>query len=145
MLFQKCGRYLNMKKIISLTLLIFLGTVFIGFSILMAKTHPKNDFLNYQRPPVQFLEKYHDLHMDNEDCLECHHKYKNGKNILNEDDLEDENAETSCASCHNNKVKLNLQQAYHEQCIGCHERLSAKNIKSGPVLCGKCHVRTKTG
>ncbi len=134
-----------MKRIIILALFVVLGTVFIGLSILRAKPDPSNDFLDYQRPPVQFLEKYHDQHMENQDCLDCHHKYKNGKNILTEDDLESDNAETSCESCHNNQAKYGLRQAYHKQCIGCHERLIAEKIKSVPVLCGECHVRTKTG
>ncbi len=136
---------MNMKKIVALTLFVVLGSVFIGFSILRAKTDPNTDFLDYQRPPVLFLENYHDQHMESENCLDCHHEYKNGKNILTEDDLEDENAETSCESCHNRQAKYDLQQAYHKQCIGCHERLIAKNIRSGPVLCGECHVKTKTG
>ena len=97
---------MNMKKIVVLTLFVVLGSVFIGFSILRAKTDPKTDFLDYQRPPVLFLENYHDLHMESEDCLDCHHEYENGKNILSEDDLEDETAETSCESCHNNPVAL---------------------------------------
>ena len=128
-----------------IALIIALGTVFISFTILSAKTDPKSDFDNFQRPPVLFFEKYHDQHMENQDCLDCHHKYENGKNILDEDDLDAGDADTSCVSCHDGTVKFDLQQAFHRQCMGCHDRLSAENIKTGPSLCGECHVRTKTG
>jgi hypothetical protein len=100
-----------MKKIFYLTLFVVLGTVFAKFTILSANTDPYNDFPDYQRPPVLFLENHHDQHMENQDCLECHHKYENGKNTLDVGDLEDDNVETSCASCHNNQIKYDLIQA----------------------------------
>jgi hypothetical protein len=136
---------INLKKIVCLTLFVVMGTVFISFTILSAKTDPNNDVAHHQRPPVLFLEKYHDQHMENQDCLECHHKYETGENILDEGDLEEGDPEILCASCHNNKVKYNLQQAFHRQCIGCHDRLCAAKMKTGPSLCGECHIRTKTG
>ncbi len=145
MLFRRDGLNFNMKKMIYLMMFVVLGTVFISFTILNAKTDPNNNFPDYQRPPVLFLENHHDQHMENQDCLECHHKYENGRNILDEGDLEEDNVETSCASCHNNHGKYDLRQAYHKQCIGCHHRLSTANMKTGPILCGECHVRTKTG
>ena len=132
------------KKIVCMALFFVLGTVFIGFSILSAKTDPNNDSGYRQRPPVMFIEKYHDQHMENQDCLDCHHKYENGENILDEGDLEDGSSEIYCASCHNNK-KSDLQEAFHGQCMGCHDRLSAENMQTGPSLCGECHVSTKTG
>ncbi len=135
----------NLKKIICLTLFVVLGTVFISLTILNAKIDPNNEFAPHRRPPVMFLENYHDQHMENQDCLECHHKYENGENILDAGDLEEGDPEILCASCHNNKVKYNLQRAYHRQCMGCHDRLSAANMKTGPSLCGECHVSTKRG
>jgi len=135
----------TMKKKMGLTLVTALGTVFISFTILRANTDPGTEFHKNQRPPVLFLENHHDQHMENQDCLECHHKYKNGKNVLDEEDLDEDNTDTSCASCHNNHEKYDLQQAYHKQCIGCHDRLSTANIKAGPILCGECHIRRKTG
>jgi hypothetical protein len=133
------------KKIVYMALFFVLGTVFIGFSILSAKTDPNNDSAYRQRPPVMFFEKYHDQHMENQDCLDCHHKYENGENILDAADLEDGDSEVYCASCHNDHEKYDLQQAFHRQCMGCHDRLSAANMKTGPSLCGECHVSTKSG
>jgi hypothetical protein len=30
--------------------------------------------------------------------------------------------------------------AYHDECMGCHKRMSMEKKKSGPVTCGECHV-----
>lgn len=105
-----------------------------------------------QRPPVVFN---HDSHMGNNECRQCHHRYENGKNVLVEDELasvtpdgvmtldissQKELNGIKCASCHNSRNKINkigIRDAFHRQCIGCHEAKSA-----GPVLCGECHKRS---
>lgn len=108
-----------------------------------------------QRPPVIFD---HDTHMGEYECLQCHHRYEDGENVLEEDELtdiepdelitlnvmpEEELSGIKCASCHNYKKEkstLNSMEAFHGQCIGCHEEKA-----SGPVLCGECHIlSTKT-
>lgn len=112
-----------------------------------------------QRPIVTFD---HQSHIDREDakeqekCLTCHHKFNNNDkktNILSIDDvystsydeiikLDINNPEDpsgfECSTCHNNKTitNINNREAFHGQCIGCHEK-EAK----GPVLCGECHKR----
>ncbi len=39
--------------------------------------------------------------------------------------------------------KMATATAYHNECVGCHRKLSSEGKKSGPDvgLCGKCHVR----
>jgi hypothetical protein len=105
-----------------------------------------------QRPNVAFT---HDSHMGNYECQQCHHRYENGKNVIEENqdelmeiepegtmtldvNLPDDASAIKCASCHNNKTvtKIKSREAFHGQCIGCHEK-EAK----GPVLCGECHKR----
>lgn len=105
-----------------------------------------------QRPSVAFT---HESHMGNYDCQQCHHRYENGKNVIEENqdelmeiepegtmtldvNLPDDASAIKCASCHNNKTvtKIKSREAFHGQCIGCHEK-EAK----GPVLCGECHKR----
>ncbi|GAB6094442.1 hypothetical protein JCM14469_06940 [Desulfatiferula olefinivorans] len=106
-----------------------------------------------QRPPVSFT---HETHMGDFACLDCHHRYENGENVLDEGDLMDvepdeiimlnmpsseEPRDNQCASCHNGDkkiTKLSSRDALHRQCIGCHEEMA-----QGPVLCGECHVRSK--
>jgi hypothetical protein len=88
-------------------------------------------------------------------CLLCHHRYENGKNVLDVDELSAGNPDEviklsitppsepndlKCASCHNsiNKTnKISARDAFHRQCIGCHNEES-----KGPGLCGECHKRT---
>lgn len=109
-----------------------------------------------QRPLVKFD---HSTHMDRaeSECLKCHHNYdkndKSKQNILDESELSsadfddimtldinisDDSSGFECASCHNNKTisKVNSMDAFHLQCIGCHEKEN-----KGPVLCGECHKR----
>ncbi|VFQ44974.1 multihaem cytochrome [Desulfoluna butyratoxydans] len=104
-----------------------------------------------QRPAVSFP---HEMHFDvADDCLSCHHDYQDGENVLDEDLLmETEPEETmelnsmdreelsavSCIACHNDDAKTGPMDAYHNQCISCHEA-----EKAGPVMCGECHVRPK--
>lgn len=86
-----------------------------------------------QRPGVPFD---HDRHAEDLDCVLCHHNYENGQNIWEPD------METRCSACHvaGDRGRLGLRQAWHGQCVGCHE----KNPKA-PVTCGECHVRTQGG
>lgn len=103
-----------------------------------------------QRPQVAFT---HDTHMGQYECLQCHHKYENGQNVLDDGELggaeyeeimkldinvPEDSSGYECASCHGNKTisKMSVRDAFHNQCIGCHEK-----EKKGPVLCGECHKR----
>lgn len=92
-------------------------------------------FSQKQRPPATFRHDDHNEKAQIEDCNECHHVYENGEK------LEDESSEDqSCSDCHDEKSagrKLGLRKAFHTNCKGCHQ---AK--KQGPVMCGKCHVRS---
>jgi c(7)-type cytochrome triheme protein len=105
-------------------------------------------FTSRERPPVVFP------HMDHInsgiECQTCHHRFKGGKNILDEAELEEGAPGIQCSSCHKEKpgfrfapdldpTTLNLQQAFHRQCIGCHRQLKQEGKKSGPVTCGQCH------
>lgn len=56
-------------------------------------------------------------------CPICHHNNSEGK-------------EQGCSKCHTEKTdgkKLNLKEAFHQQCRGCHQK------KHGPVKCVQCH------
>ena len=97
-------------------------------------------YSNRQRTPVKFP---HGIHMTTAaSCLDCHHFYVNGKNILDEDELTEGNPKIKCASCHWEKKsgnRFSLMDAFHRQCIGCHRKLSKSKKKSGPVMCASCH------
>ena len=91
-----------------------------------------------QRGPVVFT---HDKHTGyGYECTTCHHKFdpkQPGKNLWEMGD------ETSCAACHAGakpQSKINLEQAYHKQCWGCHEKMPHdKKLSYGPRSCAGCH------
>jgi c(7)-type cytochrome triheme protein len=110
-------------------------------------------FTSRSRPAVEFP---HQLHFDDAgiECRECHHRFKDGENIVDESELYEGAEGVKCSSCHKNKTgfrfkpdldptKRTLRQAYHRMCIGCHRKLSRDNEKSGPVTCGVCHPKKK--
>jgi c(7)-type cytochrome triheme protein len=92
-----------------------------------------------QRPAVTFP---HNRHVEiGLSCMDCHHFYQDGKNILDESKLEEGNKDIRCSACHGPKSRLNLQEAFHDQCTGCHKRYQKENKKTGPRYCGGCHIR----
>jgi predicted CXXCH cytochrome family protein len=100
----------------------------------------KGAYKRDQRPPVRFP---HGLHMSGEiECLDCHHDYQKGKNVLDEGLLDEENMDKiSCVACHGrqSKNKYALRDAFHLMCMGCHGKLDRKGARTGPRVCGKCH------
>ncbi len=87
------------------------------------------------RPAVYFS---HEDHMDSYDCLDCHHDYQNGKNVLDEDDLEN-GKDAKCASCHTKNASIDLETAYHRLCMGCHRRANKQEASALPITCQDCH------
>jgi Class III cytochrome C family len=88
------------------------------------------------RPAVTFPHERHQnaykIH-----CSECHHDYKNGKNLWKQGDRVQ-----PCRACHKSNTQdkvLSLQNAFHENCKDCHAGLKAESKKAGPTLCAKCH------
>jgi hypothetical protein len=84
-------------------------------------------------------------------CNQCHHVYKDGKNVWKEGD-----AVERCDKCHTeatiqgekklppDQQKLNLKLAFHNQCIPCHQKeKKAKADTKAPVTCAQCHPGSK--
>ncbi len=90
-----------------------------------------------QRTAVAFS---HDLHMGLYECLDCHHKYEDGVNVLDEDDLVEDSPEVNCAACHDDAASIDRQRAFHRQCMGCHIQVRKAGEASGPEMCGACHL-----
>jgi hypothetical protein len=91
------------------------------------------------RPPVTLP---HNRHVEaGLSCKDCHHIYQNGKNVLDESKLEEGNKSIRCSACHGPKSRLNLEQAFHNQCIGCHTKYQKEKKKTGPRYCGECHIK----
>lgn len=88
----------------------------------------------HQRPLVQFAHEEHEGIIE---CARCHHDYDEyGANQGGDDGQ-------ACSECHGMNLSnpVPLVRALHLQCKNCHTELIAKGQKSGPIMCGKCHVK----
>jgi len=67
-------------------------------------------------------------------CSDCHHDYEEG----------DSGGPQLCSDCHepdgDDNAMLNRRQAFHKQCIGCHEE---SGITPGKKDCAGCHAPRK--
>lgn len=62
------------------------------------------------------------------DCTDCHHEF----------DESEQKKPQACSVCHTGDETgeaFKRPDAFHQQCIGCHE-----DSGSGPVKCSDCHV-----
>lgn len=81
----------------------------------------------------------HDAHMESvESCMACHHRYENGENVLQEDELDGGDA-MRCRTCHTDGASIDARKAFHRQCIACHRSMEKQNAATGPRTCGTCH------
>jgi c(7)-type cytochrome triheme protein len=128
---------LNIKSVLLFVLLIVAVALLFAQSENILLSHI-SVFKKKQRPPVMFP---HAQHMEESECLDCHHMYKDGKNVLDEGTLEEGNPGVLCSACHQHKAKADLQKAFHRQCIGCHKKYHKEGKKTGPRLCAQCHPK----
>ena len=82
-----------------------------------------------QRPPVEFNHGLHAVKLEDKGCTACH--LRAGKKGLT---LKMGRADDGS----NRDALMNL---YHDQCMGCHKQRLRARKKTGPVTCGKCHLR----
>jgi hypothetical protein len=95
-------------------------------------------FENRERPGVEFD---HLLHYELYECTDCHHDYVDGENVWSME-------KNYCSDCHtveghyeDDVEVMGLMEAFHEQCIDCHQEAHAQDQATGPIMCGECHVR----
>jgi predicted CXXCH cytochrome family protein len=120
--------------------------LFLGVGVLIAADIPdkiqieSKAFETHKKGPVEFSHKKHaeDYKIA---CTECHHVYKDGKNVYKEGD-----PVQKCSACHDpdksegKKVKLML--AFHKNCQGCHKDLKKAGKPAGPTTkCNECHAK----
>ncbi|MBN2041111.1 MAG: cytochrome c3 family protein [Spirochaetes bacterium] len=99
-------------------------------------------FKKHTRPLVHFSHFKHQ-YMDEVSCTDCHHIFFLGKNVLDPDYLIEGGKSIKCSYCH--KSQSDLRQAYHKQCIACHDKYAKAGKKAGPGTCGECHVKRAAG
>ena len=135
-------------SILVLAFFLCLGSLWVNAS----DTSPPSEVLikntGYKRirkGPVKFS---HELHVKEHKiaCTECHHVYKNGKNVWKPGQ-----PVKKCAECHSpirkkGQKPMDLMHAYHKNCMGCHRKL-AKEGKISPQQykklrrCNTCHAK----
>jgi hypothetical protein len=94
-------------------------------------------FGTLSRPAVRFTHADHGK-LAGVTCLTCHHVFVSGKNVLDIKLLKPGDPSIQCASCH--KSGRDLQNAFHQACITCHDKEKAAGKVTGPRTCGECHV-----
>jgi hypothetical protein len=107
-------------------------------------------FSKHKKALVTFSHKKH--HVDYKiACTECHHVYKDCKNVWKEgDDVQ------KCDTCHTEAnapkgeqlakkemIKKYYYSAIHENCKSCHKALKKAGKPAGPTACQGCHPKKK--
>jgi hypothetical protein len=94
-----------------------------------------------KKPPVKLTHKKH-VDEYGAKCTECHHEYKDGKNVWKEGE-----PVKKCVECHDPKKKqgkvLKLNLAYHKNCKNCHKKVVEQdsNKKAPFKKCNDCHEK----
>ena len=90
------------------------------------------------KPPVQFSHRVHEAR--GVACTQCHHDYQGSRNVWHEGQ-----PVAKCQACHGLRPearRLDVKNAYHRQCKGCHLRLRQQGRQAGPIECQACHRPT---
>jgi hypothetical protein len=83
-------------------------------------------------------------------CQDCHHVYKDGKNVWKQGEKVQK-----CDECHTcvktgkalkdatpDEKKLSLYNAFHDNCKGCHKKHNTETqTKDAPTKCTDCHEK----
>jgi hypothetical protein len=128
-----------------LVTVLMLAPHFIGAQMPAFPIDNTDVYTNKNKPSVLFD---HDLHTTVAECMDCHHQYKNGQNVLEHYDLFEGAPGVMCRDCHalpgtrfqddyDPSIKR-LEQAYHSQCITCHRETVGQDA-AGPRTCMGCH------
>ena len=91
-----------------------------------------------RKPPVKFSHRVHEARRVA--CAQCHHDYQGRRNVWHEGQ-----PVAKCQTCHGLRPearRLDLKNAYHRQCKGCHLRLRQQGRRAGPIECQACHRPT---
>jgi hypothetical protein len=131
----------------------FLAIAFIGVFMLIAGVYAtatdvpddlmiqNEGYKTNKKGPVPLSHKKHSVDYKIA-CTECHHDYKDGKNVWQEGQPVEK-----CAACHDPQAKkgnaAKLQNAFHKNCKNCHKELVAAdpNKKVPYKKCKDCHEK----
>jgi hypothetical protein len=128
---------------LTLILILFAGLAFLAVGALTAADVPDKILLENQgykkdmKGPVEFSHMKHATEYGAA-CTDCHHVYKDGKNVWKEGD-----PVQKCSACHDpQKSQGNipkLMTAYHDNCKDCHKQHQDKDAPY--KKCNDCHQK----
>ncbi len=143
------------KRIWSLGVAVLVGLMFLTVGVLTAgdQPAPPDDIVientGYKSDKKGGVKLSHKKHSDKKEnkgygvtCTECHHEYKDGKNVWKEGQ-----AVKKCSECHSPLKKqgeaLKLNLAYHKNCKDCHKKIVEQDSsKEAPFKkCNDCHEK----
>jgi len=132
------------KGFLALTLALFAGLMFLSVGVLTAadvadEIMIENKYKDDKKGAVKLTHKKHSVDYKVA-CTECHHEYKDGKNVWN-----DKMPVKKCKECHDPEKKQGnadkLQLSYHKNCQTCHKELKGKEAPW--KKCADCHAEKK--
>lgn len=138
------------KRIVTMICVAISGLIFLSVGALIAADAPdvpdevtimNEGYKKDKKGPVKLSHKKHSADYGSK-CTECHHEYKDGKNIWKEG-----NPVKKCSECHDPKKKQGktkkLQNAYHRNCKDCHKAFNKKEGKNKAPRkkCKDCHQK----
>ena len=133
------------KRTLNLIVVALAGMVFLTVGALTAADVPDDIILKNggykkdKKGPVKLSHKKHSVDYKIA-CNECHHEYKDGKNVWKEGE-----PVKKCSACHDPKKKkgkaMKLQNAFHKNCKNCHKAASKKGLKAPYKKCNDCHAK----
>lgn len=146
------------RKVLSLLVAVCFGLVMAGVAVATDKgpetiTMESKVFPKHKKSLVTLSHQKHNVDYKIA-CDDCHHVYKDGKNVWKEGD-----EVQKCEACHTEakapkakegepklskeeKIKKYMYSAIHENCSGCHKNLKKANKELViPTKCGECHPK----
>jgi hypothetical protein len=70
-------------------------------------------------------------------CTQCHHDFRGRRNLWRQGQPVQQ-----CQACHGlapQARRLDLKNAFHRQCKGCHLQRQQQRRRAGPIDCRDCH------
>jgi len=131
------------KRPLTLTLLMVGALLFVAAGVFASaqkaadEFNIENKFKDDKKGPVKLTHKKH-AEAYKVACTECHHEYKDGKNVWKDTD-----PVKKCSACHDPEEKKDnvdkLQNAFHKNCQTCHKELKGKEAPY--KKCNDCHEK----
>jgi hypothetical protein len=122
--------------LLALMVIVLLGAKNLGPTVPNpATTLQSNKFQPRTKGPVLFRHQPHEA--ARLACSACHHDYTGGRNVWRQG-----LPVSKCEACHlvqPRAGRLDLKNAFHRQCKGCHLKLRQQGGQAGPIKCQECH------